>query len=107
MNSHVNTGIYSINRLKFRVMRNHFIFEYNADRTRLQVKQQNKVESFFAKAIDTIDRRVLTRFTQNVPPQLSATSLSRLYEVYRDDISQLEILLKRDLSSWKPLRITE
>jgi hypothetical protein len=36
---------------------------------------------------------------------LSADAVSRLYELFLPEVEELESILKRDLSAWKPRRI--
>lgn len=92
--------IYSVGRLRFLGLRNRFLHDYNADRTRLAVRRMNPAEWAVVAAISGIDRYVLDRIVPNDKPRLSAALEARLIDYYRDDVLALQAMLGRDLSHW-------
>ena len=78
------------------------ILTWNEHRTRVYHRR-----NVFSQAVrfgyDAADRLVLRRLFRAGRPEPSKSLKRRLIDVYRDDISQLEGILNRDLSAWTSL----
>lgn len=70
-------------------------------RTRIHLKKPGPLGRVAHWAVRALDNRVLKHLFTNRKPNLSPYLKSRLHELYRDDIEQLEKLSGRDLSGWK------
>lgn len=93
--------IYSLPRQKFLRLSNKYKWSYNRDNTRLTRKKQNILEKGICFFIKSVDNMVLSNIFSNEKPVLSTHLEQTLYEIYREDIDNLERLLQVDLSRWK------
>ncbi len=93
--------IYSLPRIKILRLRNKHLYTYNKDKTRLYSKTQNYLDKKICRMIDTFDASFLSSWFNNQKPILSRELRQRLYEIYAQDIQNLEELLHVELSHWK------
>lgn len=97
----VNSGIYSLERLRFLRRRHRFLLRpYPGYEGRYLQSPPNRLAWAADRALASVDRAVLSRRYSNERPTASARLASMLREYYREDISVVEQLLKRDLSDW-------
>lgn len=102
LNSRPQAVIYSIPRLRVLRLRNERLYTYNADRTRLYVRQQQgALDKVVCRTIDAVDHFFLSRVFSNKKPVLSDELRRRLYRLYEEDINGLETLLNVNLKRWK------
>ena len=101
LNDRPKTTLYSIPRIWLKAFNYRFIFEYDAQRTGMKMKDQTRFERWASKAIREFDRQVMIRIFKNPKFELSPELSYRLYQLYADDITRLETLLERDLSAWR------
>ena len=94
--------LYNLTRLKFISRRNRFIYDYNDERTRLFTKKMSFTDKVMAGVVAMSDRKVLSKFLKNTKPKVSGELRVMLFEKYASDIDNLEILIGRDLSAWRP-----
>lgn len=92
--------VYSIPRLRFLTLRNRFMHDYSADKTRLQMRNMNPLEWLAVAAITLVDRAVVSRLYASQKPKISAELRARLQDIYASDITHLELIIGRDLSAW-------
>lgn len=92
--------IYSLPRLKLLRLRNSFLYDYNNDRTRLEIKKRGSLDRFFVRWIDRFDKKILSKICSGIKPTLSPALNEELTAVYRKDIMGLSELLNTDLSRW-------
>lgn len=93
--------VYSLPRLRVRRLRNPLIYTYDEARVRIHRKRPGPLGRVVHRTVRALDNRVLKHVFTNRKPKLSPDLMSRLQELYRDDIEQLEKLSGRDLSGWK------
>lgn len=101
LNKSSNTGIYSLERIKFLNMRNYFTHNYYLGKSRVYSKKKSLLDLFLYSLIYLTDKVLVSKIYPNTKPSLSHELKVRLFEIYRTDIQALETLLSRDLSSWK------
>jgi len=97
----VNRGVYSLTRLRLLTIANSLRFTYNENRTRRYRKCPPLLSKVFARTVDWLDAKLLTRICENSRPVLSGELKERLVDVYRDDLDRLEELLGEPLPSLK------
>lgn len=102
INSRPQAVVYSVPRLKLLTLRNHHLYTYNDERTRLYPKGQTLSDKIVCRVINTIDNRILARCFSNKKPILSDRLQQRLFSIYEQNIANLERLLNRKLPHWKP-----
>ncbi|MEO0470477.1 MAG: sulfotransferase [Bacteroidota bacterium] len=96
-----NKSIYSLKRLKVRKAILDRKFAYYLNRTRFRKKKRNLIDQLICSVLLRYDRLILARTVKDdVQPKASEALLSRLREMYREDIEHLEDLLDKDLSAW-------
>jgi hypothetical protein len=94
----VNSGVYSLDRLRFAQRRLRFIMrEYPGYEGRYLQPPANRAAWIADRALAVIDRGLLSRRYPNTRPQISAELRARLTEYYRADLAQLEQVLGREL----------
>ena len=93
---------YNITRLRLMSWRNHLIYLYNHDRTRLLFKEKNYFGKGLAWLIAAVDKIILARIMDNRRASLSNELADRLFGIYKEDIGKLQTLIGRDLSHWEP-----
>lgn len=96
-----NSGIYSLTRLKWLTLRNPFIYTYNKSRTKVAQKHSHSWRGTISKTITLADDLFLEPFFGNPKPRLSFELKQRLYSLYEDDITKLELLLGQSLDRWR------
>ena len=94
-------GIYSLFRLKVRTLRNSIIYEYNETRTRLQLKKISIFEKIMNEVILFFDKNIFQKICNNSKPVLDEQISKALYNIYSQEVENLEKLLNRDLQDWK------
>lgn len=92
---------YNLQRLGFLQRRIPYCYAYNEDKTRLYRRKMGLWARSYVKGLLAIDRYLLALIHKSEKPALSSTLSSRLNDIYREDIEQLESFIQRDLSSWK------
>ena len=99
LNTKPQAVIYSIPRLRFLKLRNHFLYNYNTERTRLELKKQSIFDKIAIKLIEFTDRKLLCKLYTTSRPNIEFPK--RLTEILNLDIERLENILSKDLSEWK------
>lgn len=89
------TGLYSLPRLRYLAATRPFTRRFSHDRLRSRPRRGP-----IAKAVLTIDGRILRPFFPDGRPCLSSRLRKRLEDRYRSDIHLLESILQRPLSHW-------
>ncbi|WP_036476599.1 sulfotransferase domain-containing protein [Myxosarcina sp. GI1] len=102
LNSRPQAVNYSLKRLRLRILKNYFLYDYNQDRTRLYAKPSvSPVGKLVCKTIDIIDNRILSKFWHSKSmPQFSHSVEQKLWELFLPDIQETERLTSLDLSVW-------
>jgi hypothetical protein len=98
-----NSGVYSLGRLKLLTLRNRFVYTYNCTRTKVTQKHVNPWSRAISKTVSLMDRLLLERLYGNPKPYLSSELTEALYELYEDDINDLEMLIGQNLGKWRSL----
>lgn len=96
-------AVYSPKRLFFNRFITHMRYKYLYNNTRLEEKELSVFNRFFIKACLYVDQHLLSQIYPALKPQLTKELRGVLINYYRNDIEQLEEMLKTDLSSWKHL----
>lgn len=99
-----NAGTYDLRRLRVLRARRRFAWSWD-DVTvyRYQPRRRRRpIAALVSAGVVGFDRAVLARMLTSGQPQLGSDLQHRLREVYADDILDLEALLDRDLSAWRP-----
>lgn len=95
-----NSGLYSIQRLKWLRNRNRFFYRVDPRSGSLDVNL-TPVNLVLGGAITAIDRYLLAPLYGNAPPRLNACLRHALVKFYADEIVYLEQLLGRRLVEWR------
>jgi hypothetical protein len=93
--------IYSIDGLKLVSRVNQLNYSYSSDKMRLYPKNKTLIGKVRLKAMNGITNFLASRIYVNTKPQANQELKQKLYNIYEQDIVQLEQLIKRDLSIWK------
>ncbi|WP_424938729.1 sulfotransferase family protein [Algiphilus sp.] len=93
-----NSGVYSITRLRWLRQRNRFLYTY--DESSKLTKKGGSLNFARAAAITAFDRYLLFRVMGNSKPILDCSLRSRLNDIYRPELAQIETLLDRRLTGW-------
>lgn len=101
LNKSSNTGVYSLERIKFLNMRHRFTHKYYLNKSRVYPKKRSLFDNISYGLIYLIDKILLAKMFPNTKPYVSDELKMRLFEVYKLDIQYLETLLCKDLGSWK------
>jgi|TARA_B110000908_G_C10130877_1_gene392121 hypothetical protein len=102
LNSRPQKVNYSLFRTRLLTTKNRYQFNYNATRTRLEVKKQNRIDKFVCKNIDRIDRRIVSKYlVEDKKPIFTPKVHNQLIDIYQQDINELESICNVDLSHWK------
>ncbi len=94
--------IYSVPRLRILTLRNRFLYNYSEDGTRAFPRELSLLGKIIAGSIATFDRHLLSRCFNGRKPVLGPDLHRMIYDLYADDIGDLESQIDRDLSAWKP-----
>jgi hypothetical protein len=98
-----NPGIHSLARLRLLTARNPLRYRYDAARSRRVLKSRPGILArVAARGVETLDRRVVAPLVRDRPVTHSPRLRRRLYELYADDIEQLEVQLDRSLDASRP-----
>lgn len=98
-----NTGIYSLERLRFLQASNKYILQWDAGLTYASIRYPpNRAIRAYCYGIAGIDRYCLSKRYANDKPTLSVELINRLWQFYADDVNALQGLVTRDLSCWSP-----
>lgn len=103
LNSKPQKVIYSIERLRFLTLRNRFLYKYNEERSRLVQRSPGILGYVIASTITATDRLLLARLLPAEKVKLSPPLRNELVKYYREDISALESLIERDLTTWSQI----
>jgi Sulfotransferase domain len=99
--ANINSGVYSLDRLKFLQRRHrHIIREIPGFEGRYLQRPATPRGWVVDRSVAAVDRLLLARTYSNERPQLSADLQERLARYYRADIADLERLIGRDLTHW-------
>jgi hypothetical protein len=93
--------IYSIDGLKLVSRDNQLNYSYSSDKMRLYPKDKTLIGKVRLKAMNGITNFLASHIYVNTKPQANQELKQKLYNIYEQDIVQLEQLIKRDLSIWK------
>jgi hypothetical protein len=97
----VNTGVYSVERLRFLQRRHRHILREIPGFTGRYLQRPRSPRGWAVdRSVAAIDRLVLSRIYSNDRPELPADLQERLAGYYRDDVIELQRLTGRDLSHW-------
>lgn len=100
-----NPGIYSLERLRFGQRRTKHMSQWDDARTYHSIPYpKNRAVKFYTDVIAGLDRYFLAKRYSNDKPKLSPELTNRLWDFYAEDVSGLQRLTDRDLSSWSPKR---
>lgn len=94
--------IYSLAGLKLVTKANQVNYTYSDDKMRMHPKDKSLIGRVRLKALNGVTNYLAANIYDNIKPQASAELKQKLFTIYKDDITQLEKLLDRDLSIWKP-----
>lgn len=98
-----NTGVYSPWRLRMLALANPLRYEYDAGGTRRRPRRAIRTPArLAARAIETLDRRLLAPLLERGAPRPDPRLRQRLFELYAQDIDRLESMLGRSLDAWRP-----
>lgn len=97
-----NEGVYDIRRLRVLRARRRFTFSWDSvTQYRYRPRRLRRPMSFVPNAaIVGFDRVLLARLFGNDKPKLSEHLVHRLRQRYAEDVTELAVLLNRDLSAW-------
>lgn len=99
--ANVNTGVYSMDRLRFLQRRHrHILREIPGFEGRYLQRPATPHGWVADRSLAAMDRLVLARIYPNERPQLAADLQQRLGCYYRDDIADLQRLTGRDFAGW-------
>ncbi|HEY0376131.1 MAG TPA: sulfotransferase [Pyrinomonadaceae bacterium] len=101
LNDRPQAVVYSIPRLKVLRLRNERLYDYNAERTRLYIREQSRLDRAVCRTIDRLDRHLLSRVFGNEKPALSEELKRKLHAFYAEDVGRLEESLGVNLGRWK------
>jgi hypothetical protein len=101
LNKKPQKEIYSIDGLKLVSRVNQLNYSYSTDKMRLYPKDKTLIGKVRLKAMNGITNFLASRIYVNTKPQANQELKQQLYNIYEQDIVQLEHLIKRDLSIWK------
>ncbi len=103
MRAEANPGVYSLERLRFLQRRTKHMLRWDPARTYPSLVHPSfPLPRLYTDAVAFADRYVLARRHPNAKPRLSAELTSALRDYYRADVTALERLVGRDLTSWNP-----
>lgn len=88
LNNKPMASIYSIHRLKFLGLRNSFM--YNYENSRVEIKNWTMFDKSVIYFISLIDMCFLSFFYKNIKPKLSYYLVDKIYNIYREDLVELE-----------------
>lgn len=98
----VNTGVYSMPRLKVLSLRHkHILREFPGHSGRYLQQPSGPRGWAVDRSVAAVDRIVLSRVFSNDKPQVPAYVTHALADFYRDDITLLEQVTGQDFSHWK------
>lgn len=94
--------IYSIDALRYIQFKNKINFVYSADRLRMHPRYPTALGKLLLVASNAT-ARIIARKYNNSPNRAAPENIrNTLYSFYSDDIAQLALLTKKDLSDWLP-----
>ncbi|MEI2779243.1 MAG: hypothetical protein V9G19_25430 [Tetrasphaera sp.] len=96
----LNTGVYSMPRLRWLAQRGRLRWRADADGIWSPQRPTRPLPRLTDAAITGIDRFVLARVCPNDPPTLPPRLRARLTDYFRADIAQLAADIGQDLSAW-------
>jgi Sulfotransferase domain len=97
----VNTGVYSVERLRFLQRRHRHILREIPGFTGRYLQRPRSPRGWAVdRSVAAIDRLVLARIYPNERPQLAPDVQAQLVDYYRDDVVVLQRLTGRDLTGW-------
>lgn len=98
----VNTGVYSMPRLKVLSLRHQHILREFPGHTGRYLQPPSGARGWAVdRSVAAVDRLVLSRMFSNDKPQVPAYVTHALADFYRDDITLLEQVTGQDFSDWK------
>jgi len=95
--------VYNMKRQKYLRIKNHILYEYHLDRTRISLKKCNIIRKIIVWPLVIIDMKILSVFFRNNKPEISTDLRYMLYDKYKKDIESLETLFNINLINWKTL----
>ncbi len=99
INTRPQAVVYQLFRLRVLRLRNRYLFTYNADRTRLEVREMNKYERKFVEYINKIDEKWLKKRFHKKPEKIEFPNI--LCKMLNEDIEKTEKITNLNLSDWK------
>jgi len=102
LNRRPQASIYSMPRLRFISDLNRLKYQYDSDRSRYTERSLNLLEDITYRLMQGFDWLFLSKIFRASKPKMRAELTKSLFEIYEEDIGNLEILLSRKLDHWHP-----
>jgi hypothetical protein len=98
-----NAGVHDLRRLRFLRSRRRFAWSWDSvTQYSYQPRRRRRpVASLVSAGVVAVDRIVLACVLRSPRPSLDPGLLARLRATYADDVRVLEVLLERDLPTWR------
>lgn len=101
-----NSGIYSLQRLRFLQRRNKYILRWDASGTYASIPRPSSLgQRLYSDTLAAVDQLFLSAICSNKRPALSLDLSAMLWEYYDSDVCALRQLVDRNLYDWTRLGI--